>query len=319
MASQTGVVSFLIISDTHSFVSNFEELSTKALSYPPVDVLIHCGDLTNVGTPEEYQHALHMLSTIPAELKLVIAGNHDLSLDAEFCSTANKRNLNLEDHHKAKTFWQDSAKSKGVTYLEEGLKTFTLKSGASFTVYASPYQPQYGEWAFGYPHATDRFNLPSAATLLLNMLTSKDSLSPTPTNPIPAGIDILLTHGPPLGQLDQNRLGRNCGCPHLAKAVARVKPRLHCFGHIHEGRGTMRKTWSSSWSPFDDVQPLRLEESMNPAATMVDLTSRGGQPLRHGKETVFVNAAIRDGDYRIENNPWLVRLDLPISDERQTK
>lgn len=315
MASQTQV-SFLIISDTHSFVNDFTELSRKASSYPSVDVLIHCGDLTNVGTPEEYQHALHMLSTIQAELRLVIAGNHDLSLDEEFCRTPNKRNLNLEDHRKAKAFWQDYAKSQGVTYLEEGLRTFTLKSGASFKVYASPYQPQFGEWAFGYPHAIDRFNPPTAATPLLHMLKFKDALSPVPTNPIPAVIDILLTHGPPLGQLDENRIGRNCGCPHLAKAVARVKPRLHCFGHIHEGRGAVRKSWAPAWSPFDNIQPLRLEDSKTPAATIVDLTSQGGQPLRHGKETVFVNAAIRDGSYHIENNPWLVKLDLLISDER---
>jgi len=99
--------------------------------------------------------------------------------------------------------------------------------------------------------------------------------------------------------------------------VARVKPRLHCFGHVHEGRGALRKTWAPSWNPFDNIQPWQLEESMTPAATKVDLTSRGGRPLRQGKEkTVFVNAAIRDGYYRIENNPWLVNLDLPISGER---
>jgi len=131
MASQTEI-SFFIISDTHSFVNSFEELNTKALSYPRVDVPIHCGNLTNVGAPEEYQHALHMLSTIPAELKLVIAGDHDLSLDEEFCSTANKRNLTLEDHRKAKAFWHGYAKSQGVTYREEGLRTFHTEVWCKF-------------------------------------------------------------------------------------------------------------------------------------------------------------------------------------------
>jgi len=37
-----------------------------------------------------------------------------------------------------------------------------------------------------------------------------------------------------------------------------------------------------------------------------------GRPLQFGKETVFVNAAIRDGNEKIANEPWLVVLDLPV-------
>jgi Icc-related predicted phosphoesterase len=50
---------------------------------------------------------------------------------------------------------------------------------------------------------------------------------------IPTGTDILVTHQPPFGVLD---LGQ--GCPALRHAVIRVKPRLHCFGHIHGAYGT---------------------------------------------------------------------------------
>ena len=53
-------------------------------------------------------------------------------------------------------------------------------------------------------------------------------------NTIPADTDILMTHGPPLNVLDQGS-----GCAALRRAVIRVKPRLHCFGHVHSAYGTL--------------------------------------------------------------------------------
>jgi hypothetical protein len=49
---------------------------------------------------------------------------------------------------------------------------------------------------------------------------------------IPNDTDILVTHGPPQGILDGGQ-----GCPALRRAVIRVKPKLHCFGHIHSAYG----------------------------------------------------------------------------------
>jgi Icc-related predicted phosphoesterase len=54
---------------------------------------------------------------------------------------------------------------------------------------------------------------------------------------IPANTDILITHGPPYGILDKNRVGFSAGCQSLKKAVKRIQPKLHVFGHIHEGSG----------------------------------------------------------------------------------
>ena len=34
--------------------------------------------------------------------------------------------------------------------------------------------------------------------------------------------------------------GRGVGCEELGKAVERVRPRLHVFGHIHEGYGVAK-------------------------------------------------------------------------------
>jgi Icc-related predicted phosphoesterase len=54
---------------------------------------------------------------------------------------------------------------------------------------------------------------------------------------IPAEIDILITHGPPLGILDYTASGRTVGCEELAKTIIKIKPKIHLFGHIHESYG----------------------------------------------------------------------------------
>lgn len=54
---------------------------------------------------------------------------------------------------------------------------------------------------------------------------------------IPAGTDVLVTHGPPRGILDQNFVGQACGCEHLRARLRAVRPMMHIFGHIHEGFG----------------------------------------------------------------------------------
>lgn len=52
---------------------------------------------------------------------------------------------------------------------------------------------------------------------------------------IPASIDVLVTHGPPFGIFDETIDEIRVGCEDLRIAVQeRVKPRIHCFGHIHE-------------------------------------------------------------------------------------
>lgn len=54
---------------------------------------------------------------------------------------------------------------------------------------------------------------------------------------IPAELDILITHGPPLGILDRTMLGQRVGCEDLLHRLYDVPPRVHVFGHIHEDHG----------------------------------------------------------------------------------
>ena len=87
---------------------------------------------------------------------------------------------------------------------------------AGLRFYGSPWQPRFFDWAF---------NLSRGAELRAVW------------DMIPAGIDVLVTHGPPAGFLDETDDGRQVGCADLLEAVQRVQPRLHVFGHIHEAYG----------------------------------------------------------------------------------
>lgn len=101
---------------------------------------------------------------------------------------------------------------RGLTYLEDSMTTI---EGVSF--FGSPWSPTFGRWAFmrhrGRP-MKERWEA------------------------IPAGIDVLITHSPPTGIGDLTEEGDNAGCSDLLYEVSqRIKPRLHVFGHIHEGYG----------------------------------------------------------------------------------
>jgi len=83
-------------------------------------------------------------------------------------------------------------------------------------IWGSPWQPWFYDWAF---------NLKEGAALRAKW------------DQIPRDTDVLITHGPPLGHGDRTTSGRQAGCAELLEAVHRVRPRLHVFGHIHEGYG----------------------------------------------------------------------------------
>jgi Icc-related predicted phosphoesterase len=82
------------------------------------------------------------------------------------------------------------------------------------TIWGSPVTPMNGG-VFGLSRAEDRARLYSQ---------------------IPPETQILLTHTPPFGVLDGQQ---HAGCPELRSAVIRLRPRLHVFGHVHNGYGTL--------------------------------------------------------------------------------
>jgi len=57
---------------------------------------------------------------------------------------------------------------------------------------------------------------------------------------IPKDTDILITHGPCFGILDELPLKGHLGCEKLTERVKMVAPKLHIFGHIHGAYGVTK-------------------------------------------------------------------------------
>ncbi len=57
---------------------------------------------------------------------------------------------------------------------------------------------------------------------------------------IPAEVDVLITHTPPRSILDISSHGFELGCDDLLDAVHRIRPKVHCFGHVHHSRGQIQ-------------------------------------------------------------------------------
>ncbi|EXJ69544.1 uncharacterized protein A1O5_07580 [Cladophialophora psammophila CBS 110553] len=238
----------LIISDTHAQLPlPAKEMSPVPFHHPlpSADVLIHCGDLTLNGKLSQHEAAVELLTSATADLKIVVPGNHDITLDRDYYRRFPDKHADYGPYSEQtldgirELYTSPQAKEAGIRYLEEGVAGFELRNGARLTVYASAYQPAFCNWAFGYPRSIDRFNL-------------RQEGGGEPENPVPdhGDIDIMITHGPPKGILDkvwrgEDVGGQNVGCKHLRYAVERCRPRIHCFGHIHEAWGAVMKRWDA--------------------------------------------------------------------------
>lgn len=187
----------LLISDTHTY----SPFSAAATSSPPprfrppipaADVCIHAGDLTMTGPLSEHRVTVEMLKQLPAPIKIVIPGNHDMTLDRQFAGSAKGAALLRErsgnrlwrsavagllpgggiasewadrggdgelDSAVCRALYTDEAAQRaGIVYVDEGVRDVRLPNGARLVVYGSGYSPEFFGWAFAYPRTRDRYN-----------------------------------------------------------------------------------------------------------------------------------------------------------------
>ena len=85
--------------------------------------------------------------------------------------------------------------------------------------------------------------------------------------------------------------------------MRRVKPMMHCFGHIHEGHGAKAVDWKRP------AGAACIDEDLIKNPYPEPFEWKDG----HGDRTLAVNAAIMTSDNKPENAPWLISLDLPRS------
>lgn len=174
------------------------------IKVPDGDILIHCGDSTIYGEIWEMNKFLIWFGNQRHKYKIFINGNHEVQVW--------KRNYTkqmVEDYNRG------NPQRTPIHYLEDerlGL------AGLSF--YGSPRTPIFFDWAYMYDRE-------KGADIWQG---------------IPDNTDVLITHGPPAGILDGVKpfgdyMRSKAGCDALLERVQEIKPKLHCFGHIHTSHG----------------------------------------------------------------------------------
>lgn len=271
------------------------------------DVAIHCGDLTKKSTLQDFEASVRLMENINAPLKLVIAGNHDytmhlptffkMKVGSQLLEETTSFNQKYSSPNEVKRLFND----KRIIYLEEGNHTFSLKNGAMLNVFASQYTPGNHNRDFRYTrHSGHEFPI--------------------------GNVDVVITHGPPKGIFDCCCRGM-AGCPQLFEAVARVRPRLHCFGHVHEGRGAMMVAWKErmsikpTYSAEIDGKKTSMIERLSTSdveaghddsgCSKIDLSLHDLVEMEKGASTLFVNAAIAGTSKIPVQAPWIVDIELP--------
>lgn len=176
----------------------------RDLVIPDGDIIVCAGDISYRGTEAEVIDFLAWYDGLPHKHKILIAGNHDWLFE-KFPGEA-----------------QCLIDSTDIIYLND---TSVEVEGIKF--HGSPVQPEFCNWAFNRARtAYDAIHAPYEYEFIGKHW-----------NLIPNDTDVLITHGPPAGILD--RCPQSVGCHELLKAVDKVRPRYHIFGHIHGQRGQL--------------------------------------------------------------------------------
>lgn len=183
----------------------------RSLDMPEGDILFHTGDFTDWGSFTDIRDFGDWLRGLPYKHKVVIAGNHDVKFET------------VPEMCKSCLL-----QKKNIHYLEN--QTIELEG---LKIFGSPYTPKFG------------------GAFQLGYLSGEFADYKFWKSQIPDKVDILLTHGPPFGILDEiNRTvyhdyteKENCGSQGLLKRVLEVKPKIHAFGHIHESYGMIKQRY----------------------------------------------------------------------------
>lgn len=167
------------------------------LSIPKCDVLLCAGDF-HLSTEWDLDRLNFWFGTLKENVKNII-----------FCAGNHDFALQkLEKKHIDALF-------TNAIYLQDSSVTID-----NIKFYGTPWSPIFMSWAFMETHDFLKKN----------------------REKIPLDTDVLISHCPPYGIMDHVNMangtrGQSQGCASLRNRVKIVKPKIHVFGHIHEGYG----------------------------------------------------------------------------------
>ncbi|KKM06798.1 hypothetical protein LCGC14_1740350 [marine sediment metagenome] len=186
----------IAISDTHG---KHRDLEFRK-SMPAGDMIIHAGDVSNVGTLAQINDFLYWFGGLDYEHKIFIAGNHDFMFEQ---NSVLARNLIPE----------------GIHYLEDSSVTID-----GIKIYGTPHSKLFMKWAFNRnkPQRKALWELiPEDVDILVSHAPVYRILDAVDEQYLAAGADA------------------NVGCPYLRDDVLfRIKPDILICGHIHNQVGT---------------------------------------------------------------------------------
>ncbi|MEE8113632.1 MAG: metallophosphatase domain-containing protein [Nitrososphaerales archaeon] len=235
------------ISDTHT--------KHKKITIPKCDVLVHAGDFSWKGTYWETFRFMKWLNEQPAKHKIVIAGNHELTLDA---SNRGRFDANI---------WAAMRGISDVHYLDNSSVTI---DGIKF--YGTPWTPFFYDWAF---------NGSEGADAPIRMEGNRDLVEVY--GEIPEDTQVLICHGPPRGIVDM-AYDERAGSYEMRKLLESDKLallRLYLCGHIHEGRGHEIACGNVN---FCNVSSLGRDYSTAQTPVVIDLDEFGNVDSVQGYE-----------------------------------
>ena len=173
----------------------------KLGTLPDGDLLIHCGDFQDQSYDERtFLNFIDWMASQPHRDKLVVPGNHDGIVDIGGWNRPDEV-LKRVKH----------AQERGVTI--KSLDRVVIGK-VSFGCYS--YTPKFMAWHF------QNEDVLQAQERLMHLSTK---------------VDVLVSHGPSYGFMDQNYAGVHSGCKALREWVCAYKPKYHFYGHIHEAYG----------------------------------------------------------------------------------
>jgi Icc-related predicted phosphoesterase len=175
-------------------------------------------------------HKQESLVKVPECDILIHAGDNDCESLKDLIKFANWFKSQKAKHHVYvpgnHDFYTQNDYNTAKLYLQEHNIHFLVDKAVTLEnlkIYGSPWCKRFYDWAWmlGHEEIKEKWDL------------------------IPNDVDILVTHNPPYKILDQERRGAFCGCEHLLKRVKEIKPKIHIFGHIHEGYGIKPQVWGN--------------------------------------------------------------------------
>ncbi|CRG85839.1 hypothetical protein PISL3812_02847 [Talaromyces islandicus] len=276
----------------------------------------------------ELQRTIQWIKDANYEAKIVIAGNHDVTLDPEFYAEHGSCfHKKLENSAKCIDILKREKYEKyTILFLnhESAVVKLTRPEGPRtvFKIFGSPFSRFSGRWAFRYDTAEEGEHLWSQ---------------------VPSDADIIVTHTPPFGYCDRHHQddekgNTSSGCKQLLNTLRNIRPILSICGHVHESRGYERIQWDGASSAVslakEPLPPINSKKQ-----SLIDLTGKKQPSIRNlagvgaikgsgdaqliqksRQETCIINAAILAKSWphvggKQFNRPIVVDVNLPVCDE----